>query len=293
MRSKRSPLARVLGIVLWAVAGLSPPGAAMDAVTWMEVEFPPGYIHRGPLRGQGYEDVITRILMENLTGYRHDKMMGNLARMYHEFKQGRRVCNVALFKTPERQQFMVFSIPSTFTLPNGLITLKKRWHRFGSATEIRLESVLQTDLRLGISRSRSYGKAIDAVLKNAEGSDRIFVHSGKDVFESLLRMLLSDRLDCMLGLPEEVIYVAEKMGVEDRIVTIALAENQGTYDAWLGHVACSRTPWGERIIGRINAILRKERPTERYRQAYERWLDANQIPRYRELYDRVFLQTAP
>lgn len=265
------------------------PAAALDAVTWMEVEFPPGYIHQGPLQGQGYEDVITRILMENLPGYRHDKMMGNLARMYHEFKQGRRVCNVALFKTPERQTFLHFSIPSTFTLPVGLITLKDRLHLFGNAAEIRLESVLRTDLRLGISRGRSYGKAVDTVLKEAAGAAPIFVHSGKDVFESLMRMLLSDRLDYLLGLPEEVLYVAEKMGVRDRVATIALKETQGTYDAWLGHVACSKTPWGAEIIRRIDAILRKERPTDRYRSAYERWLDENQIPRYRELYDRIFL----
>jgi uncharacterized protein (TIGR02285 family) len=267
------------------------PAAALDAVTWMEVEFPPGYIHQGPLAGQGYEDVITRILMENLTEYRHDKMMGNLARMYHEFKKGRRVCNVALFKTPERQTFLHFSIPSTFTLPVGLITLKERLHRFGNATEIRLAAVLQTDLRLGISRGRSYGKAVDAVLREAEASAPVFVHSGKDVFESLMRMLLSDRLDYLLGLPEEVIYVAEKMGVRDRVATIALKENQGTYDAWLGHVACSKTPWGAKIIQRIDAILREERPTDRYRSAYERWLDENQIPRYRELYDRIFIKT--
>ena len=123
--------------LLFAVLLLTPaPSAALDEVAWMEVEFPPGYIHKGPLRGQGYEDVITRILMEHLTEYRHDKMMGNLARMYHEFRQGRRVCNVALFKTPERREFMYFSIPSTFTLPNGLITLRKRLPEFGDASEI-------------------------------------------------------------------------------------------------------------------------------------------------------------
>ncbi len=276
--------------LLLAVLVLIPvPSTALDEVAWMEVEFPPGYIHKGPLRGQGYEDVITRILMEHLTEYRHDKMMGNLARMYHEFRQGRRVCNVALFKTPERREFMYFSIPSTFTLPNGLITLRERLPKFGDASEIRLAEVLETDLRLGVSRDRSYGKALDEVLKAHEGSPGIFVHSGKDVFESLLRMLLSDRLDCMLGLPEEVIYVAEKMGVKDRIVTIALKENQGDYDAWLGSVACSKTPWGAGIIRRIDEILRKERPTERYRSAYERWLDDNRILQYRELYDQVFL----
>lgn len=292
VRQKIQPLI-IIGAALCFALAAPIPGAALDSVTWMEVEFPPGYIHEGPLKGQGYEDVITRIIMENLPEYRHDKMMGNLARMYHEFKQGRKVCNTALFKTPERLEFMVFSIPSTFTLPNGLITLKKRHARFKNASRLQLADLLETDIRLGVSRDRSYGKAIDAVLQKTGASDRVFVHSGKDVFESLLKMLLTDRIDCMLGLPEEVMFVAEKMEVKDKIVTIALLENDGNYNAWLGHVACSKTPWGEKIIERINQILIKERPTERYRNAYERWLDENHIQLYRSLYDQIFLKTGP
>ncbi len=285
MSSRLKPLVAML-ILAAAAAGRV---EAQESVTWMEVIFPPGYFQDGPYEGQGYEDVITDILREHLPGYRHERMLGNLARMYHEFKQGKEVCNVALFKTPEREAFMLFSIPSTFTLPNRLITTRDKFDRFRRADTVRLADVLAKDLRLGISRGRSYGRQIDAVLAPRLEEGTVFVHSGKDVFESLLRMLLRDRLDCMLGLPEEVGYVAEKMGVKDEIVTIALAENEGTYDTWLGYVACSKTDWGRRIIERIDRVLRKQRPTERYRGAYERWLDPKSIENYRRLYDEVFL----
>lgn len=277
-------------VLFLATLCLAPPAEGADKkIIWMETVFPPGYIHEGPLAGLGYEDVITDILQRNLTDYRHETLMGNLARMIHELKQGRPVCNVAFFKTPEREAFMYFSIPSTFTLPNGLITLRKHRDRFGPAPEVRLKTVLADGIRLGISRDRSYGKAIDAVLDEFRDRENVFVHSGKDVFGSLLRMLLSGRLDCMLGLPEEVGYVAEQMEVRNRIVTIPLIENEGTYDAWLGGVACSKTPWGREVIDRINGILRRERPTEQYRGAYERWLDPDAIESYRRLYDSVFL----
>ncbi len=289
--SRMGKLCRIIPGMLFLAMFLVPVWAKAEekSVTWMEVVFPPGYIHEGPLAGMGYEDVITDILTENLTEYHHDKMMGNLARMTHEYKQGKPVCNVALFKTPEREEHMLFSIPSTFTLPNGLITTRKKWESFNNASSLGLAHILKDEIRLGVSRGRSYGKSIDAVLEAYPA--RLFHHSGKDVFESLLKMLLSQRLDAMLGLPEEVLYVAERMGVRDEIVTIALAESEGTYDAWLGHVACSKTDWGKKIIGQIDEILLKERPTERYRGAYERWLDPNSLENYRRLYNEVFLKT--
>ncbi len=266
--------------------------AAEETVAWMEVIFPPGYIQEGPFKGQGYEDVVTDILQENLPEYRHEVMMGNVARMFHEFKQKKNVCNVALFKTPEREKFMHFSIPSTFTLPNRLIALAGGSESLHEGSAVSLDALLKKDVRLGVSRGRSYGKPIDKVLKKYESDGSVFLHSGEDVFQSLLKMLLKGRLDYMLGLPEEAVYVAERMGVKDKIVTFQIQESKGGYDAWLGHVACSKTDWGKRLIDRINTILLKQRPTDRYRMAYERWLDENSIKIYSRLYDDVFLKTS-
>jgi uncharacterized protein (TIGR02285 family) len=265
-------------------------GMAEDSITWMEADFVPGYIHDGPLKGQGYEDAITKILQKDLTGYTHQTLIGNMARMTQEFKQGKQVCNVALFKTPEREAFMYFSVPSTFTLPNGLIAKTDKLSLFGNAKTVSLDDVLKGKIKLGISRDRSYGKTIDAVLEKYKNSSNIVVHSGKDVFESLFQMLIRDRVDCMLGLPEEVMYVAEQQGVKDRIASLTLKENENTYDSWLGYVACSKTDWGKQTIGKINRILKTERPTPEYRGAYERWLDEHAHENYRKLYNDIFLK---
>jgi len=262
---------------------------AETSVVWMEADFPPGYILKGPDKGQGYEDIMTRILQENLRGYRHDRLLGNLARMNHEFKMKKNVCNVALFKTPERQKIMYFSIPSTFTLPNRLIIPAKNVAKFGGSEMVKLDEILKSGLRVGVSRGRSYGKNIDAVLKRYNTRKNLFVHSGKDVFQSLLKMMLADRLDCLLGPPEEAVYMAKKMSVEDQVASLTLKESTGNYDEWLGYVACSKTEWGNRFINKINRILLEKRPTTKYRGAYEKWLDRNSIPMYRKLYKEAFL----
>jgi uncharacterized protein (TIGR02285 family) len=66
-------------------------------------------------------------------------------------------------------------------------------------------------------------------------------------------------------------------------------ENQGNYNASLTYVACSKTAWGKKTIEDINTVLRRERPTENYRAAYERWLDPSSIAGFRKLYKEGFL----
>ena len=92
------------------------------------------------------------------------------------------------------------------------------------------------------------------------------------------------------GLPEEAKYLAETMGIRDQIMTIGIEENQVNHDASITYVACSKTAWGKKTIENINTVLLDQRPTERYRAAYERWLDPSSIAGYRKLYAEVFLQ---
>ena len=73
-------------------------------------------------------------------------------------------------------------------------------------------------------------------------------------------------------------------------MTLTIAENQVGYESWFGYVACSKTPWGKKLIEKINRILLEQRPTAQYRAAYERWLDKSSLKNYRDLYKNVFLQ---
>ena len=72
------------------------------------------FIHNGILKGQGYEDLITDILKKHLPEYNHEHMQATISRHYQQWKQGEPACSVAMFKTPEREEFVYFSIPSVF-----------------------------------------------------------------------------------------------------------------------------------------------------------------------------------
>ena len=280
--------------VLFALILLVLPARAAEreTVTWMEAVFPPFFIQHGVSAGQGYGDVVSAILREQLTGYEHQTITTNITRHFYKFKQGENVCSVGLYRTPEREAFMHFSIPSFLTLPAVLIVRKDRYAAFGGRPSVRLDTVLsRQDLTIGLARDRSYGPATDAILRKHGGSLHLVTTNGQELSGNLFRMLMLDRLDGLIGLPEENLYQAEQLGIRDQLMTLIIEENQQGYAGWLSSVGCSKNEWGRRIIEKINAILRTERASERYRAAYERWLDPNSIRVYRRVYREVFLQS--
>lgn len=279
-------------VVFFIIMALFPAAAAAnDSVTWMEAVAPPFFIHEGEYKGQGYEDVVTDILKENLPEYNHDEMTSNLSRHYYNFKHGQKVCNVGLYKTAEREEFLHFSIPSFFTLPTVLVIKKERLANFGGSKTVQLDALLKDGkMTIGTATNRSYGKDVDTILDKYKDQGNIFVFEGEELSRSFFHMLKLGRLDALISLPEEAIYQAEKLGLKDEIMTLTIEENQGGYDSWLSSVGCSKTEWGKKIIEKINQILLAQRPTKRYREAYERWLDESSLANYRELYDKVFLQ---
>jgi len=271
---------------------LSPSiSAAKEKLYWLEAVAPPFFIHEGPLAGQGYEDLITDVLEEQLPQYEHVHLQATISRHYQQWKLGQNACSLAMYKTPEREKFVYFSKASVFTLPPVLIITRERLNDFGGKKVVNLAELLKEGkLVIGRSKNRSYGPEFDKCLDTYGNEQNIYSYEGPDLSTNLFKMLLAGRLDALPGLPEEAMYLAETMGLRDRIMTISVSENLADHESMMSYVACSKTKWGKKTIQAINTILDKERPTDRYRAAYERWLDPSSIDGYRRMYQSVFLQ---
>jgi uncharacterized protein (TIGR02285 family) len=279
----------VLSLLILIAPG---PVKAKEAVTWMEAAMPPFFIQSGGQQDQGYGDIITDIIQQGLVDYEHDTITTNITRHFYKFKQGEKVCSVGLYRTPEREEFMYFSMPSFLTLPPVLIIKKDGLSRFGNRTSVQLAEILDDKkLMVGMSKDRSYGTTTDDILKKHKGSGNIIESTGQELSLNLFKMLLKGRLDGIVGLPEEALYQAEQLGIRDQLMTLTIQENLNGYEGWMSSVGCSKNAWGKAIIDKINEILLKQRPAERYRTAYERWLDTNSIEHYRRVYKDVFLET--
>ncbi|MDJ0623262.1 MAG: TIGR02285 family protein [Desulfocapsaceae bacterium] len=287
---KGNPLASLLSLLLTCFY-LVQPALAKETITWLEATFPPFLIHEGSYTGQGYGDTVTDIITKNLQKYNHERIKANISRHYRMFKQGENVCTVGLYKTPERNTFVYFSIPSFFTLPNVIVINKTKYQEWGGRDQLSLAEILKNnDLVIGRSKNRSYGPVIDSLLDKHGSEANIFEYEGNELSLNFFEMLKRDRLDGIIGLPEEVIYQAENLGIRDQIMTLGIVENQANLDAWLSYVACSKTPWGKKVIEDIDQVLIEERSKQTYRAAYERWLDEGSIRTYRNAYDQYFIQ---
>lgn len=265
--------------------------SAKDKLYWLEAVAPPFFIHEGPLAGQGYEDLITDILEEQLPQFEHIHMQATISRHYQQWKQGENACSLAMYKTPERDEFVYFSKASVFTLPPVLIIRKDRFEDFGGKKVVRLADLLKEGkMVIGRSKNRSYGPGFDKSLNDYGNSKNIYAYEGPELTLNLFKMLLAKRVDALAGLPEEAMYLAETLGFRDKIMTINVSENLEDHESMITYVACSKTDWGKKTIETINTILTKERPTERYRAAYERWLDPSSVADYRKMYADIFLK---
>jgi len=271
-----------------AVAGAQADAKAVDeadpkAITWLDFEFPPFYVHAGPDEGNGMGDYVVERLIAGLPDLHHRRQTASPTRILHEVSAGRRVCSAAYIRTPERERVMTFSIPDLLLPPNGITVRREALARFGpSGTAVSLATLLGDEsLRLGVAAGRSYGAGIDAALAAVEGQPQVYVRQGEDLYESLVQMLVRGRLDYVLGYPYEARYVARTLGLGDAIVNLPLVEAP---DYTFAHVVCPKNDWGRALVGRIDAVLRRERPTDAYRAAIERWLDPDMLVAFRKAY---------
>lgn len=263
--------------------------AALPDLLWPGVDFKPFIILTGPQAGEGYLDKAQLLFQQLLPGYRHLRVYGNSSRQEQEMqaglREGRRVCSVALFRTPKREEFAVFSRPYLRVLPNGIITLQRLLPRFApyrdQAGSLQLAQILaQSELRLGIARSRVYGGAVDQLLAPlaAEPHPAIVWRAAADIGEGLYGMLQRGRIDFTLGFAVEEQYLRMQQVGQEPTVFLPLAESAGLLEA---RFSCARTPWGERTVAQINQQLENPQLGEQLQQIYEAWLSPESLQLYR------------
>lgn len=264
---------------------LALPGAALhagDAVTWMHADFPPLRIVDGPYAGQGPSDMIHGLMRREMTGFEHQVLTANLSRTMNWMRTGEKVLAVGIIPNPERDAVMQYSMPCVLVPPACLVV------RAGAARpagRVALRDFVAGKV-LGVAVDRSYGPEVDAVLRTAPDPSRIVAHTGSNLLDSLLDMLLLGRVDGVLAYPFEATYVARMKGREDAIALVPLTE---ALVPVTGRVAAPRTAWGTDMIGRVNAVLARHRGTPQYRQAFERWLPADAVEGYRAMYGEFLI----
>ncbi len=279
-------------LVMVFIFALSLQGFAQekDSITWIESDFPPVWIFEGPDKGKGGADLIQELLMGKLDQYEHIKITTNNTRFHKMAQGGDKVCSCATFKTEDREKFMYFNkIPSSFIFANGIITKRSKSQFFGNAQSISLDGILQNqELILGLGSDRKYGSRIDSVLKKYENNKNIYRRASSDLTKGLVTMLLSDRVDYLIGFDWELQYLVRKNWSAEKADQLIFLPIQETTPYLISYIACAKTPWGQEVVRQIDDVLEKVVEKEEYRNIWGQWMSNKEL--YNKLYDDVFLK---
>ena len=262
-----------------------------DTITWLSNHWPPYMIEKGDDKGQGEVDILMDIYIKNLSQFKHEKLTMNWKRFWIDIKKGRKVCNAAAYKNPAREEYALFSLPNIIAVPNSIIMKKEKAKKFINQNSYSLKKLIQrTDLNGGLQAQRSYSDVLDDLLKKFESGSNI----KRRPFEAhkYLKLLFLDRIDYIIEYPVVVNYYSRKIFQyeklknfkKDAFVSIEIEEAPKTA---LAYIACPKDAWGKKVIGEIDKMLKKVRPTKEYLDALLFWASSKRV---KDLKTKVYQQ---
>ena len=265
------------------------PASAKERLFWLVRDLPPFTILEGPEKGQGVIDQLLPLLIRQMPEYDHSILRVNRARGIQMLQDPKSfTCDPTLLWTPERAEYVRFSVPSLGVLSGGLVLRKDSEALVApylDGQEVDLLNLLsKTPLKLGVVAERSYGTQIDAILRQLP--DTAFSrHYGNDATANLLQMQQLGRLRMVLGYWPEVRYLVDLQGG-------ALADYQfhpvkGVNRYQFLHVGCSNSELGREAIAHIDQLLPALR-RDVLPGLYARWLDPALQEDYLEECKRFF-----
>ncbi|NDV28748.1 TIGR02285 family protein [Desulfovibrio sp. JC010] len=260
-----------------------------DEINWYHADFPPSNIICGKLKGTGHENHLECKLQKALPEYKHTNHTANYGRILKQMASTNSCC-VTMMKTPDREKYIQFSEPVMLYLSNGVITLKSRVNLFKPYMDeqgfISINKLFQNSpMRMGISKGRRYGGAVDSIVDDNPDSDKLIVHYREDLLESLLKNIQAERsIDYAIGYPHELQWLILQGAVEDKFIFIPIREMP---EYILSYVGCSKNRWGRKIISKINRIIDGHYEGE-YKNKYQDYLPKHLIDLHERCVSKAF-----
>ncbi|PHR72287.1 MAG: hypothetical protein COA66_06110 [Arcobacter sp.] len=258
---------------------------AIDQITWGKYDYPPYYIHKGELKGQGSEDQLVQLFQKHLKEYQHKNQNMPIARFSLKAEAGEKFCMSGLYKTSEREKIFAVSIP-TYIGPNEMIIIEKeKLGHLGHPKTIAFEELLQNQKLRGVFQKRSLGNVLGPILEKYQHQPNVQVRSYKS--KQVYGMLLLNRVDYTIDTIPTIIYLEKISGKSNRMTSLEIQEVSQSH-IYIS-VVCPKNAWGQRVITRINEIIQSEKSTPQYRAIIEQWYDEHSRQQLRKVYDEVFM----
>jgi uncharacterized protein (TIGR02285 family) len=220
---------------------------------------------------------IENLIIQQLTQYNIQVERVTASRTNRVLKSRNNVCTANRAKTPERQEYSLFSDPQAFYLTHKLYRYNQKSalpsHLLNAEGEIKnLSHVFKAfpTQTMGIAKDVSFGNFLDQQIKQIKPVN-IYYRGGSQRVVALASMLYKKRVDFVLALPVDITPLEKHKPLLEQY-TIA-----GAPPYLIAHFSCSNNPLGQRIINDINKILANVYQTKDYYQAHKKWFSDKQL----------------
>jgi len=261
---------------------------AKENITWPYICFYPLYICQDKqlVGGAGWN--IMNLMWKNMPDYEHKTALLPLKRIQKDMKQGKHCLFYGLFKTPERQEFMRFSLPCRISPPTMVVIRKEDLPIFGGGKTVSLQGLLENKgLRFLTFNAISYGDIVDKLLAPHEKNENVHVlYRTDEMDQNALGLLRKKRIDYFLAL-NGTHHVADEMGIAGEIVLLPIKE-QSEYK--VGYITAPKNEWGKQMIEKVNRVLRKQIPTEYFFNLYKPLVSDNMLPELRVQFNKLIVE---
>lgn len=239
-----------------------------DKITWYVTEWAPFNITRGKLKRKGINDKLIKYIHQFLPGYEIEWKNMNPSMLNRAFTNGDKICQLDLFKTPEREKIAYFTtFPSIIDAPLRLFIKAKDKDRLKQPTPVDIAQLFaNTELKGAFIDGRSYNTTIDTAKTKHNGKNV----SSRESVKRLLKDFYRGKIDYVVEYSAVMSYFKSMLKYKADVLSMPI---KGTEKFVLGYAACSKTLWGKTAIDAIDAVLKEKRHSDRYREILEEWHD--------------------
>jgi len=259
---------------------------AKEKVIWYQPDFPPYIVLDGQAKKNGIDNRIGQYIIQHMPEYDHTYQVANYTRILNELRNQKHGVVTPLFKTPEREQYILYSkLASYLVLPNGLIIHRADKEKFqpfllGDGT-LDIEAVCKSKrIKIGIATGRSYSGILDEMIEKYKDTGIFYKRAGIGQL-GLLEMVKIRRIDTAFGFPVEIKYASLKADLE----TLRVAKMVPYIPVFFG---VPKNDWGQTLISKLNVILKKKGTLTEFKNYYEYWLNEIDKTYYQKLVQEYY-----
>ena len=262
-----------------------------NKVVWPVFYYPPLYhICDGEICGYGSE--IIDLISQAMPEYSHDKVLMPLARHFENLKVGKPYLLYGPYRTAERESYLLYSLPCRLTPMNAVVIAQDAAAPHLVGNKISLRSLLgDTTLIRGTTQGASYGNEIDAILHTHAGGSSQWGVYGQNSEHRLFEMFKKHRVDWFIHNPMTLVYFLKQNQLD--VANVAVYEiEEIAHPFMVGYIAAPRTPWGEDMMGQINAILQTILFSDAFYQTLVSDVPEALHPSFKQAYEALILTPA-